>query len=70
MKCAPAHRLEVVGIFPRYSFGGVSQNGNLLKLKPFTREGLSEQSSQVRVKSKTEKHAGKQNKKRKNGGTK
>lgn len=55
MKCAPEHRLEVVGNFPRHFSGGVSQNGNLLKLKPFTREGLSEQSSQLRGKSKSRK---------------
>lgn len=48
MKRAPEHKLEVVGNFPRHFFGGVSQNGNLLKLKPFTREGLSEQSSQLK----------------------
>lgn len=74
MKCAPAYKIEVVGNFPRYSFGGVSQNGNLLKLKPFTREGLSEQSSQVKVKSKNRKaskitHTHKKLKKN-NGGTK
>lgn len=55
MKCAPEHRLEVVGSFPRRFFGGVSQNGNLLKLKPFTGEGLSEQSSRLRGERKSRK---------------
>jgi len=69
MKCAPAYRLEVVGNFPRYLFGRVSQNGNLLKLKPFTREGLPEQSSQLRVKSKNRKASKKTKKKKGGGGT-
>lgn len=46
--CSRAQTGRWLGIFPRHFFGGVSQNGNLLKLKPFTREGLSEQSSQLR----------------------
>lgn len=44
-----------MGVFQGTFFGGVSQDGDLLKLKPFTREGLSEQSSQLSGESKSRK---------------